>query len=58
MKKDPFKSVAGFLMAAAAMLNLPPAGAAAAERAPSPWILFSNVHIFDGLSVGTARDRD
>ena len=58
MKKDPFEIFRGLLMAAAAMLNLPPAGAAATERAPSPQFIFTNVHIFDGLSVVTARDRD
>jgi len=57
MKKDPFINAAGFLMAAAAMLILPSAAAAVAERAQRPWIQFINVHIFDGLSVGTAQDR-
>ena len=57
MKKDPFKNAAGFLMAAAAMLILPSAAAAVAERAQRPWILFANIHILDGLSVVTARYR-
>jgi len=58
MKKDPFKMVGSFLMAAPAMLILTPAGATATERASSPQFLFTNVHIFDGLSVVSARDRD